>query len=119
MSNAHSDWLRALDFYKQEVAILKERLTEIAGKNTEHEMLHKVEHYENQFTVQQDNIDRLVHDIRLNIASTSNELQHSPAGYIDATLLARHNSLHQAYLAEEKAVNDLRHDFYEFAVEWM
>ncbi len=119
MSNAHTDWLRALDFYKDELGILKERLTEIAGKNTEHELMHKVEHYENQIAVQRDNIDRIAHDIRLNLASTSNELQHSPAGYIDATLLAQHNTLHQRYLGEEKAVNELRHEFYEFAIDWM
>jgi hypothetical protein len=32
VSNEHSDWLRALDFYKEELNVLKTRLTEVAGK---------------------------------------------------------------------------------------
>ena len=119
MDNAHSDWLRAFDFYKGELGILKDRLTEIAGKNTDNELMHKVEHYENQISVQSDNIDRIAHDIRRNIASAGSELKHSPAGYIDASLLAQHNTLRQRCLAEEKAVNELRHDFYEVAIDWM
>lgn len=119
MSNAHTDWLRALDFYKQELNVLKERLTEVARKNTGNDVMKNVEHFENQFKVQLQNIDMLRHDIHTNIASTSNEAQKSKAGYIDSTLLTQHNNLKQKYVTEEKTINDIRNNFNRFAAEWM
>ena len=119
MSNAHNDWLRAPGFYKDEIGILKGRLTEIAGKNTGAEVMPKVEHYENQFTVQRDNIDTLAHDIRQNVNEAGSAAEASGAGYIDAALFTRHNALQQKFIQEEKTINELRHEFYDFAAEWM
>ncbi len=119
LGNAHSDWLRALDFYKLETVILKERLTEIAGKNTGAEVMKEVEHFENQFKIQGDNIDRLRHEIHVNLASISREAQRSSAGYIDGILLVQHNNLKERYEAEEKIFNELRRDFNKFASAMM
>lgn len=119
MNNAHTDWLRALDFYKEEIGILKGRLTEIAGKNTAPDVMRQVEHYENQFAIQRDNIERLAHDTRTNVGSAAAESKKSPEGYIDATLLTSHNTLEQRFRQEEKTIHELRHEFNDFAAEWM
>jgi len=119
VNNAHNDWIRALDFYKQELNILKSRLSEIAGKNSAADVLKQVEHFENAFKVQRDNIDRLNHDVHLNVVSIGNQLQESKAGYIDAALLTQHNNLHERFTAEEKAINELRHQFTQFSADWM
>jgi len=50
--NLHTDALRNMDFYKQEIAILTNRLEEIAADNTGHEVAGKVEHFQNQFLIQ-------------------------------------------------------------------
>ena len=117
--NTHGDWLRGLEFYKQELDILKKRLTEIAGKNTGSEVAKNVEHFENQFKVQVNNIDRLRHDINLNIQSIAVQAESSKAGYIDNILLARHNALRVQYEVEEKAIRELRAEFMRFSAEWM
>jgi len=117
--NSHNEWLRAMDFYKGELNILKTRLTEIAGRNTDKDMLAKVEHFENQFKVQQENIDILVHDIKVNLSAISKEAAAASAGYIDGDLLTKHNALSTRYAAEEKVINQLRHEFNEFASIWM
>lgn len=117
--NTHSDWLRGLEFYKQEIEILRKRLTEIAGKNTVAEVLKQVEHFENLFKIEVNNIDRLRHDINLNIQSIAVQAEASKAGYIDNILLARHNTLRVRYEDEEKAVRELRADFMRFSAEWM
>lgn len=119
VNNAHNDWLRALDFYKQEISILKKRLTEIGGKNTGAEVLKEVEQYENKFKVQIDNIDRLNHDIRQNISNVENQLKEGNAGYIDKVLVAQHNNLHERYNTEENTINDIRRNFNIFAASWM
>jgi len=119
LGNAHSDWLRGLDFYKQEIKILKSRLTEIAGKNSGQDVMVEVERYENQFEIQAENIHRLTHDIKSNVKVAGRESQNSGAGYIDGILLDQHNSLGQRYITEEKTINELRHSFNEFASGWM
>jgi len=119
MSNAHTDWLRGLDFYKEEITILRNRLTEVAGKNTHPEVMKQVEHYENQFEIQRENIHRLTHDIKFNLKNTAKESQVSPAGYIDGALLSWHNTLGQKFETEEKTVKDLKQEFNQFAAEWL
>ena len=47
ISNLHSDALRGLDFYKQEIGILKKRLEEIAADNTGHEVAESIERFQN------------------------------------------------------------------------
>ncbi len=119
LSNAHTDWLRGLDFYKSEIKILKKRLTEIAGKNSQIEVMREVEHFENQFEIQAENIHKLAHDIKANVKIAAAEYKNSGAGYIDGYLFENHNQLCDRYIAEEKTVNELRHSFNQFASCWM
>lgn len=119
LNNAHSDWLRGLDFYKEEIKILKDRLTEVASKNSHPDVLKQVEHYENQFDIQSENIHRLRHDIKSNLKVAAEETKASSAGYIDGTLLSAHTTLGQKFESEEKTVNELRQEFNQFAAEWM
>ena len=119
ISNAHSDWLRGLDFYKQEIKILKSRLTEVASKNSHPDVMKQVEHYENQFEIQRENIHRLSHDIKSNIKVVAVESKASSASYIDGVLLSQHHTLGQKFETEERTVNELRQEFNQFASEWM
>ena len=119
VNNLHSDWLRSLDFYKQELDILAGRLNEIAAKNTANEVQKQVEHYQNAITVQRDNIDRLNHDIHTNITGISNAAHEDSAGYVDSTLLTQHYQLHEQFTLEEKVINETRQGFMRFAAEWM
>lgn len=119
LSNAHNEWLRSMDFYKGELTILRGRLTEIAGKNSASEAMSKVEHFENQFTIQIDNIDRLVHDIKINLSAVSQQAIASTAGYIDGSLVEAHKELSNKVKTEESIINGLRHEFNDFAAVWM
>ena len=58
------DWLRELDFYKGEIAILTKRLEEIIVANTHTEVTSQVEHFQNKFIVLREVIDTLGHDIK-------------------------------------------------------
>lgn len=119
MNNAHSDWLRALHFYKDELKVLSSRLTEVATKNTGKEVMVEVEHFENQFRIQLDNIHTLAHEIKANVGLVALEAKANSAGYIDGILFTRHNELSTKFFMEEKIINELRHSFNQFAAEWM
>lgn len=119
VNNSHSTWLRSLDFYKSELNILKGELAEIAVKNTHKDVRKEVEHYENQFKVQTENIDTLVHDIKKNVANIAAEAHDGHAGHIEGKLLAQHDNFEKKFEDEEKVINELRHNFQRFAADWM
>jgi hypothetical protein len=60
------DWVSQLDFYKDDIRILTERLEDIAEKNSSYEVLAEVEKFQNQFIVQRNNIDEIEHLITVN-----------------------------------------------------
>lgn len=119
VSNSHSSWLRALDFYKTELKLNRNILTEIAGKNTGKDMMKQVEHYENLFTLHTNNIDGLAHDINVNVSELGKEAYASSAGYVDANLNEKHHHLNSRVETEENEVQKVVRDFRRFAATWM
>ena len=119
LDNRHNDWLRALQFYKQEITFLKNRLTEIAGRNTGQEVSSQVEHFENQFKIHLDQIDTIGHNIRENMHAISNEAKNSSAGYIDTNLALKHAQLEKEFTREEDIIQDIRREFNRFSAQWL
>lgn len=119
ITNRHNDWLRAISFYTDEIGVLKKRLTEVAGKNTDAGMLRQVEHYENQLQIRNDRLERLEHDIRRHLTDLSRQAANAGAGYVDGNLPQQHERLEEEYLQEESVINKLRYDFNRFAAHWM
>lgn len=118
LTTEHSDWLRGLSFYKDELGIMKERLTEIAGKNTGDEASSNAEHFENQFKIQLTNVDTLSHDINAMMQKAAEEAEKS-AGHIEEGMLKENDALRERYISEEKALHDLRYEFMRYAAKWM
>jgi hypothetical protein len=119
VSNEHSYWLRTMNFYKTEISILRGILTEIAGKNTGADVMKEVEHFENLFMVQVDNIDRLSHDIHVNMSAIAKASMDANAGYIDGALVATHTELGTRYHDVEHVVRNAVDSFRKFAEQWM
>ncbi len=119
LSSQHNSWLSALDFYKQELNIIKTRLTELAGKNTGKEMSAQVEHFENQVKVQGLNVDELRHNINETLAKTAAQAKENSAGYVDAALIQEDAKHGEMFATTEKVINELRQEFNRFASQWM
>ena len=114
----HQEWLHAIDFYKSEFDILQKRLAEIVSKNTSHEALEGVEHFQNQFIVQRNNIDELRHNINEHTHKIKlDEEKH--AGHIEETLAEEHEKLKDEFSVFEKVVKELRQEFNEYLMKWM
>jgi hypothetical protein len=118
IANLHSDALRGLDFYDQELAFLQARLSEIAGKNTAVEVQEQVDHFQNQFTIHFNVIKLLTEALQDNSKKIKTEV-HELAGFVDAGDIEENEDLYGDYLTEEKIFNGLRHEFNRFAAEWM
>lgn len=110
LGNAHQEWLRALDFYATEVEILKKRLLEIASKNTSKESGAEIEHFQNQFIIQRNNIDELKHSINEHNHKVS-EVAKNHAGHIEESYIEEHHKIEEEVREFEKVVNDIRREF--------
>lgn len=114
----HQDWLSRLEFYKEEIQILKERLKEIASKNNSQEVLAKVEHFQNQFIVQRNNIDELAHSIKVHEAKIIQEIEKNPVA-VEHRKVENHSEEEDFMAYFEKNFSELRAEYNRFSAEWM
>ncbi|MBS1513351.1 MAG: hypothetical protein JST86_21115 [Bacteroidetes bacterium] len=56
-------WQRLLDFFKQENAFLKTRLSEVVDGTSDRDFLALAEHFQNQFIIKDEFMDELKHDV--------------------------------------------------------
>lgn len=118
LGNVQSEMLKGLDFYKDNIRIMETRLLEVAGKNNQFEARQGIEHFENQFIIQRNNIGQLRHRINeYTHEAVSDAAMHE--GHIKRELLSRQEVLEQEYKSIEKTITDLSHEFTRFLSKWM
>lgn len=109
----HKEWLSSLDYYRQELEQMKKRLTDLAPGTSDASSAAEIEHYENQFTIQKSNIERLRHDIKHNQAALHEGVQ--GLGNVEDTLLDQYNRLRDSLEIEEKTLKTLQQEFEIFS----
>jgi hypothetical protein len=114
----NQDWLSRLNFYKEEIEILKERLSEVTLKNNAPDVLAKVEHFQNQFIIQRNNIDELAHAININEESLVREIQKNEVASDHRTAEYHQEESDFLYYFESNFAN-LRAEFNHFISKWM
>ena len=114
----HQEWMSKLDFYKDDIKILTNRLAEIASKNTDKEILAEVEKFQNQFIVQNDNIDRIKHIITIDEDKLKAEVNRNPVA-VDHRKMGNHDEEKDLVDTFEKNFHGIRADFNEFSANWM
>lgn len=114
----HTIWMKGLEFYRDELDLMSKRLLDISGKNTSADATKGVEHFQNQFMIQQKNISDLKHEVKNFVKGMSNDAkEHS--GHIDEVYIRQGDSLRERYEQLEQIMHTLRHEFNEFLSKWM
>lgn len=109
-----SSWREHLRSYRNEMGQLRDELQKIARHENDKEILTEVEHYHNQFYIQQINI----HDLKQAIKNHDRKLEHENAtGHLSEQTLSEHEDLHNQYEMLEHTLHDLRNDFRSFAAK--
>lgn len=111
-------WLTTLIFYRDDLTILKKRLEELVSKNNNKEFLKLVEHFQNQFIIQRNNIDELIHAVKANENLLEKEVEENPIA-VDRRYTAYHEKEKEMVESFEKNFNELRKDFVSFSAKWM
>ncbi|MBX9784597.1 MAG: hypothetical protein K2X48_15005 [Chitinophagaceae bacterium] len=114
----HHEWLKAIDFYDQELDILEKRLAEIINKNTGTDAMAGAGHFQNQFIVQRNNIDELRHAIREHDHKTADDA-FAHGGHIHSELVSEHAGVKENFSSFEKVIKDIRSEFNDYLAKWM
>ncbi len=111
----HLTWERMLDFFKQENAFLKTRLSQVLDRKIDSEFLALAEQFQNQFIIKDDFIDELKHDINemeRAIKESSVTMKIVP----DIKVENKHNKLRNEMEYLEKNFAQLKNEFNKYLV---
>ncbi len=101
-------WERTLDFYLQQNAFLKTKLSQAVDGTINRETVAQAEHFQNSFILADDNIK----DLRVDIESLQRTLKDGVAGSMDEKKLAeRHRILSNEMNNFEKKFAVLKNEF--------
>jgi hypothetical protein len=109
----HRLWSSGAGFYADELGIYQGRLEEIASKNNSGNIPEQIEHFQNQFIIQKEQLDILTHDIMMHDRSLSHYAQKHPVA-IDHVLFADHAVLRSKNEAFVKLFQELKSEFTAF-----
>jgi hypothetical protein len=111
-------WISKLDFYKQEISILNGRLEELAQKNSSKDVMAEIEHFQNQFIIQSNNLDNIAHAVKINEAELIATIESNPVA-ADRRKVDYHEREQDLATTFEKNFTTLRKEFNKFAAKWM
>jgi hypothetical protein len=114
----HRLWRNELNFYKDELAILQERLDEIVSKNTDHEAVAGVESFQNRFELQRKNLSDLKHKIKKHEQMLADFAESHPIA-IDHVHFIDHTGIRNEMETFTDLYQEMKREFNRFAVKWM
>jgi hypothetical protein len=113
----HNEWLKGLDFYRDDLKIHERRLLELAGRSSDFELSRGIEHFQNQFLIQRNTMDEMRHAIREHAVGFGRNVAKGDDSQ-QGRLTLSHEELKDGYLSFEKVMNELRHEFAAFLTHW-
>jgi|SRR5690554_929278 hypothetical protein len=114
----HQLWKRELDFWKDELKSFNNRLSEIASKWTNKEVLAQLEHYQNEFILQGGVIEELEESIEKHetrIAGQSKIGQDA----LDTKMAKKHIKFRNQIESQKEIYSDLKKKFFRFLEKYM
>lgn len=109
----HRLWTSAVRFYTDELAIYQQRLEEMVGKNSDPETRKKINHFQNQFIIQKEQLYTLKHHIGIYGQRLSKYAEQHPVA-IDHILSADHKEMEDKYEIFRTFYNKLKAEFIHF-----
>ncbi|CAN5901248.1 hypothetical protein BH11BAC4_BH11BAC4_21240 [soil metagenome] len=105
-------WQRALDFYLQENAYLKTRLSQVLDNITDSDFINKAEHYQNSFI----HNDECIKDLQADVLLSQRIMNESLAGKnVDENkMIQKHRKLHNEIGYFEKNFTMLKNEFNQY-----
>ena len=106
----HHIWENELNFYKNELGIFEDRLTDMVQRDPSNQLLRELEQFQNQFIRQKEVVDELNHKIHL----YDDELNGIPAKIMlgkESQEISKHKNLEDDLQINRRLYFDLRNRF--------
>jgi DNA repair exonuclease SbcCD ATPase subunit len=114
LSRECNAWRETLRSYRDEFGQLKNHLQDLAGNQTNKDILLEIEHLDNQFHIQLINIHDLKQAIKLHHRKLNNEMAESNGQLTDDTT-NYHEKLFNDYQQLENTLQEVKQEFSHFA----
>lgn len=114
----HVHWNRELSFWEDELKSFNKRLEELVTRWTNKDVLAQLEHYQNEFILQDKRIDELQEAIEVHEARMAGQdLQGKDA--LDITLVKKHVEFRNKMETQRQIYADLKKEFFRFLTKYM
>jgi hypothetical protein len=118
ITSEKSSWLRGIEFYEDEIKIMRNRLNEISSNNTARDVKKKVEQFQNQFEVHEEQLSKLRHAVKSHSMHIANDYENHH-GQLERKTMIEHDSMRDDYVNTEKLFNEMRHEFNRFLSKYL
>lgn len=114
------EWLKALDFYKNELRFWRKHLSNVVLSNTAKDILREAEHFQNQVIIQEEQIDILRHDVKQFENKLDQEFTKMMKGAkISQEIVDAEAQIRDRMKTFEHIYVDLKHEYYTFLRKYM
>ncbi|MDA0714797.1 MAG: hypothetical protein O2867_06900 [Bacteroidetes bacterium] len=93
-------------------------MEEVVQRYTDKDVLKRVEHFQNQFIIQRDQVDRFLHDITIHEDALAKEAQENPVA-VDRRLFKDHPAERERFDIFNELYNKMKKDYMDFLRRWM
>jgi predicted nucleic acid-binding Zn-ribbon protein len=115
LSRECNAWRETLRSYRDEFGQLKHRLQNLAGHQTNRDVLLEIEHLDNQFHIQLINIHDLKQAIKLHHRKLNHEMAEISNGNLTDDTTTDHEKLYNDYSQLENTLQEVKQEFSHFA----
>ncbi|SNR69762.1 hypothetical protein SAMN06265371_10924 [Lutibacter agarilyticus] len=114
----HKLWRRELFFWEDELKSFQNRLKELVKRWDDKEMLAQLEHYQNQFMIQENAIDKLQDHINVHETIIANSSKKGK-DVLDISLVKMHVEFRNKMEVQRHIYRDLKDEFFKFLTKYM
>ena len=105
IKHEHMSWLRLIEFFRQENALLKYRLSEMVDDSEDSQFLQTAEYFQNEFLLKDEALKKLIKELQ----DYSDIIQNKPV--LSKQLIEAHNNLRNDILHFEEKYTLLSKEF--------
>ncbi len=121
LSHLHSvceDWKKELQFFRDEIRVLRNRLGDIVLKNNNYnkDILPQVDHFENKFRILETHVKELMRDVKGKDKAISSQVAAQPK-HINVRMVETDQTIEDLMLITSKDFYDTKNEYYKFVSE--
>jgi uncharacterized coiled-coil DUF342 family protein len=114
----HVQWLNELRFWEDEIKSFNKRLGEVVIRYTSNDIRAKIEHYQNQFILQDEVIDTLKKEVKTHEKAIASYAEEHPIA-INRVHFDDHTELRDKMDTQRKIYNELKLGYFDFLSKMM